>query len=212
MFFAYPHHSAGRSGVDAMSSKAWMPAYIGDYLRDTMHLSTLQHGMYTLLIYHYWEHGGLPDTAAGRSRVARVPDSTWRDHEPTLAAFFSQPGWRHKRIDAELAKYEKVRHARQLAGATGGTKTQASRFLRLASAQAFASKPRVANAQANGVPTTKQESNSSFLTVSETTPRAEEKKRVAEEASKKAVVQGGASLTASPYLAAVLEEKGWVRK
>lgn len=172
-----------------MSSKAWMPAYIGDYLRDTMHLSTLEHGMYTLLIYHYWEHGGLPDTAAGRARVARLPEATWRDHEATIAAFFSHPGWRHKRIDAELAKYEKVRRARQLAGAIGGTRTQASRFLRLASVQAFASKPRVANAQANALPTT-----------------IVSKKEAGDEGNKKA-----GAIPVTPELAAIVQRKHWDR-
>ena len=139
-----------------MSSKAWMPAYIGDYLRDTMHLSTLQHGMYHLLIYHYWEHGGLPETGRGRARVARVPYSTWRSHERTIAAFFSQPGWRHKRIDAELAKYEKIREKRRLAGSIGGTRTIINRHLLQARAVANATPTRAALAAANALPTTKQ--------------------------------------------------------
>jgi uncharacterized protein YdaU (DUF1376 family) len=97
-------------------SRAWMPFYVGDYLRDTMHLTPMQHGMYILLIFHYWEHGRLPDTTAGRSRVARCPWTTFRDHELTLAAFFDQPGWRHKRIDKELAKLENLSVKRRLAG------------------------------------------------------------------------------------------------
>jgi uncharacterized protein YdaU (DUF1376 family) len=99
-------------------SRAWMPFYVGDYLRDTMHLTPMQHGMYILLIFHYWENGCLPQSTSGRSRVARCSISTFAHYEPTLAVFFQQPGWRHKRIDQELAKLENIKIKRSLAART----------------------------------------------------------------------------------------------
>lgn len=116
-------------------SRAWMPFYVGDYLRDTMHLSTLEHGMYLRLILHYWEHGSVPETTAGRSRVAGVPWQTFRDHEITLAGFFQHPGWRHKRIDAELVKDEKKKKDRSIGGSKGGTATMIAWNLRQPSGQ-----------------------------------------------------------------------------
>jgi uncharacterized protein YdaU (DUF1376 family) len=44
---------------------AWMPLYVGDYLRDTRDLNTLQHGAYLLLIMHYWQHDGLSNPESG---------------------------------------------------------------------------------------------------------------------------------------------------
>ncbi len=38
----------------------WMPFYTGDYVKNTMHLSTEEHGAYLLLIIHYWTHGKIP--------------------------------------------------------------------------------------------------------------------------------------------------------
>ena len=45
-----------------MTGNAYMPFYVGDYLGDTSHLSTIEHGAYMLLLMHYWCHG----RAAGR--------------------------------------------------------------------------------------------------------------------------------------------------
>ena len=99
--------------------RPWMPLYVGDYLGDTGHLTTAQHGAYLLLMMHYWRKGELPDDDRQLSKITKLPLKTWCDYRPTLQDFFHS-GWRHKRIDAELERMVRVSEKRAIAGQKGG--------------------------------------------------------------------------------------------
>lgn len=82
-----------------------MPLYIADYLAKTSHLSAQEHGAYLLLIMHYWKNGGLPANAQQLQRICRLDADAWEDAKVVLAEFFEiDNGWRHPRIEEELAK------------------------------------------------------------------------------------------------------------
>lgn len=88
-----------------------MPIYWGDYLKDTGHLSAAEHGAYLLLIGHYWTTGApLQDNEEAIRRIARMLPKEWKASRETIRAFFQIDGglWRHKRIDAEMARARKV--------------------------------------------------------------------------------------------------------
>ena len=90
-----------------MSNRHWMPLDIGDYLKDTGHLTATEHGAYLLLIMRYWSDGGLPDDERMVARYSRMTPEQWVESRDVLAAFFSA-GWKHGRIDAEIAKAEEL--------------------------------------------------------------------------------------------------------
>jgi uncharacterized protein YdaU (DUF1376 family) len=99
--------------------RPWMPLYVGDYLGDTGHLTTAQHGAYLLLMMHYWRKGELPDDDRQLSKITKLPQRTWSEYRPVLQDFFHS-GWRHKRIDAELERMVRVSERRAIAGQKGG--------------------------------------------------------------------------------------------
>jgi uncharacterized protein YdaU (DUF1376 family) len=103
-----------------MSATPWMPLYIGDYRADTTHLSAAQHGAYLLLIMHYWQQGGLPDDDEQLARIACMTIQEWRKHRPVIRAFFGE-GWRHKRIDHEIAAAKDRYDRRAKAGKKGNS-------------------------------------------------------------------------------------------
>lgn len=100
-------------------SRPWMPLYVADYLADTGHLSTVEHGAYMLLIMHYWQKGGLPNDPKRLASIARASLEQWLEIEPTLIELFGVD-WTHARIDEELAKSAKAYEKRALAGSRGG--------------------------------------------------------------------------------------------
>ena len=107
------------------AKRPWMPLYVADYLRDTRHLTRAQHGSYLLLIVEYWQRGGLPADEHQLARLAGMNEREWRDERQIFASLF-EPGWKHKRIVAEMTKAEELAEKRRQAGALGGWRKKKS--------------------------------------------------------------------------------------
>lgn len=105
-----------------MSSRpdSFMPFYVGDYLKDTLRLTTLQHGAYVLLLCAYWTGGPLPDDDDALAAIAKLGMPDWKRVRTTLGKlpFFDiRDGlWHQKRADEELSKAQ-TRYERAIAGA-----------------------------------------------------------------------------------------------
>lgn len=99
--------------------------HIGDYLKDTAHLSLLEHGIYTrLLDVYYTRESALPDEQVARLIGARSKEE--KDAlQAVLAEFFvkTEAGWYQDRCNREIARYqEKQSKARSSANARWGAK------------------------------------------------------------------------------------------
>ena len=83
-----------------------MPVYIGDYLADTMHLSTEQHGAYLLLLFHLWRRGILHDKDAVLAKISGLSLDAWSIHRAVLEEFFQirDGHWHHGRVERERAR------------------------------------------------------------------------------------------------------------
>jgi uncharacterized protein YdaU (DUF1376 family) len=99
-----------------------MPLYVGDYLRDTMHLSTEEHGAYLLILMTLWSRGGsLPADRETLAQAARLPARRWAAIGPKIMALLSVEGGAvtQKRLAAELTKDAAIRAKRKEAGELG---------------------------------------------------------------------------------------------
>jgi uncharacterized protein YdaU (DUF1376 family) len=102
-----------------------MSFYVGDYLRDTMHLTRDQHGAYLLLIFACWTNGGkLPNDDKVLASIAKATWQEWVLLKPIMAKFFKSSGhhWHQKRVDKELQKVERIHQVRKNAGKNGAAK------------------------------------------------------------------------------------------
>lgn len=108
-------------------SLPYMPTYIGDYLRDTGHLTTVQHGAYWLLICHYWCVGSVPGEADDQmAAITRLSVADWHAMKPVIMRLFKRD-WTHKRVEEELGKAYKKSDVRRAAGREGGLRSGAVR-------------------------------------------------------------------------------------
>lgn len=80
---------------------------IGDYRRDTMHLTLLEHGIYRQLLDLYYLNECELDANALRLICARSAEEI-KAAETILNEFFikTEKGWKHTRCDREIAKYQ----------------------------------------------------------------------------------------------------------
>ena len=112
-----------------MAALPYIQLYIADYLADTAHLTTAEHGAYLLLIFNYWQRGHALNNANGRlASVVRMSNEEWEQHEQTLAEFFEVDGdeWRNHRIDEDLAAVEAKSTKASLAGKASGARRRAN--------------------------------------------------------------------------------------
>lgn len=103
-----------------MSNKPlWMPLCPADYLKDTRHLSTVEHGAYLLLLMTAWNDGGkLPGDATRLARIAGLDADQWAEVGPVVMAFFQTKGgaFEHGRVTRELARAGRLIEQKREAG------------------------------------------------------------------------------------------------
>lgn len=100
-----------------------MPWVDADFRRKTTRLTRIQRAAYRDLLQACFDAGGdLPDSDKLLARICDLDIRTWRKHRPILQAFF-YAGWRHRRIDQDLAKIANIKAQRAVAGQKGGVVT-----------------------------------------------------------------------------------------
>ena len=112
-----------------MTSLPYMQLYTSDYLADTAHLTTEEHGAYLLLLMNYWQRGKpLDNTDKRLAHVARLSAERWEAVEPILAEFFTivDNVWTQSRIERDLDKIRAKSSKLAANGSIGASKRQAN--------------------------------------------------------------------------------------
>lgn len=102
--------------------------HIGDYAKDTAHLSLLEHGAYTVLMDRYYATE-TPIPEAQKYRVARASTAAERAAvDVVLAEFFqlTEDGWRQKRCDVVIEKHHAFIEKQRANGRASAAKRSAN--------------------------------------------------------------------------------------
>lgn len=100
----------------------WMAFNVDDYVSNTLHLTTRQHGAYILLICAAWKAKGLlPGADAALMAIAKLNAREWREDGEILKAFLTQreDGWVHERVEYEWKDAQALIDAKSKAGKEG---------------------------------------------------------------------------------------------
>lgn len=100
-----------------------MQLYVADYLGDTRHLTTEQHGAYLLLLMTMWRSGGrLPNDPKKLSRIVGCTPSRWTRIAGDVLVYFdlNDGDLTNKRLTVELEKASEKSIKRAVLGSLGG--------------------------------------------------------------------------------------------
>ena len=100
-----------------------MRLFPADYLADTQHLTTEEHGAYLLLMMNYWQRGKPLDNSNNRlAHVCGMSIEQWIEVQKVLQEFFIivDETWFHSRIDSDLNSIDELLESRSRAGIRSG--------------------------------------------------------------------------------------------
>lgn len=114
-----------------MAALPYMQLYVADYLADTPHLTTEEHGAYLLLIFNYWQTGR-PLPKSRLAGIAKLSNERWTDVERSLNEFFLDTGseWVHERIERDLEVVKSAQTQRVAAGNASAAKRALEKALK----------------------------------------------------------------------------------
>lgn len=117
---------ANSYAVAMVQHDAYIPLFIGDFLRDTAHLTAEESGAYIQFLARLWiSDGRLSDDDKMLARIARLTRGRWAKVRPILAPLFiiADGVWQHQRASQWLA-YSKAACARRSLNASIAAKAR----------------------------------------------------------------------------------------
>lgn len=157
------------------ASSPYFMFHPADYLADTQHLTTEEHGAYLLLLMNYWQTGkALNNTSDRLAVVVRLSSERWQSVQTTIAEFFDvdveNDLWTHGRMEHDLMMVRAKSIQASYAGRLGGLAPKKSRTTHKADAKQTLSESEAMNEWMNEQ--TNEQINESLVSLE--TQKAEE--------------------------------------